>query len=64
VFVHLQGFPMLHSSRRHSGYLDIRNFLAPFPCCGKNSLEVLGIFTELRLSEYSVQRQEYHDPWL
>lgn len=38
---------------------DRKNFLAPFPCCGKNYVEVFSI-----LSEYSAWRQEYHEPWL
>lgn len=63
MFVHPQGFLMLLYTRSNLGHLDIRNFLAPFPCCGKNRLEVLRVLTELRLSEYSVLRQD-HDPWL
>lgn len=63
MFVHLQGFPMLLYTRSNSGHLDIRNFLAPFPWCGKNSLEILRVLTKLRLSEYSIQTQD-HDPWL
>lgn len=38
---------------------DRGNFIAPFPCSGKNDLEVLRV-----LSEHSACRQEYHEPWL